>query len=646
MTAHFGWNYIRYDPEEAQSDLNRELLGRVWRYGRQYRRQLIGVIFTVVTTSILSVLPPQLTRRLIDEALPQRNLGLLTLLGVGMVTLPLISSAIGVLQRWWSARAGEGIIFDLRRQLYEHLQRMSLRFFTSTRTGELISRLNTDVVGAQQAITGTFITVFSNLVSVVVILVVMLRAEWRLTLLALLALPLFTLPARRVARILRRYTDQQMERNAEMSVILQETFNISGALLVKLFGRERAESDRYAAEAAQARDLGVKQAMVGRWFFATLGLVGAFGTAVVFWVGGWMVMRESLTIGTVVMFTALIGQLYGPLSSLTTSRVELATSLVSFERVFEILDMKPDLEDGSVELEKMSGDIEFDRVSFRYQVSELVGLEAVKRRGRRSSVEEGLIPQQVSTRQWAIEDVDFNIKAGQLVALVGPSGAGKTTVSYLIPRLYDVSEGSIRIDGVDVRRLSFASLARGIGVVTQETYLFHDTIAANLRYARADATDEDLWTAARAANIADFIEALPERLQTVVGERGYRLSGGERQRLAIARVILKDPAVLILDEATSSLDSRSEALIQEALERLMHDRTSVVIAHRLSTILAADQILVLDHGRLIEQGSHEELLSAGGLYRELFETQFRAVTVSPPVSEASVGESGRSPLGG
>ncbi|MBA3360296.1 MAG: ABC transporter ATP-binding protein [Acidimicrobiia bacterium] len=634
MTAHFGWNYIRYDPDEAPSDLNRELLGRVWRYGRVYRRQLVGVIFTVVATSIISVLPPVLSRRLIDEALPQRDLGLLTILGLGMVLLPVVSSAIGILQRWWSARAGEGIIFDLRRQLYEHLQRMSLRFFTSTRTGELISRLNTDVVGAQQAITGTFITVFSNLVSVVVILVVMLQAEWRLTLLALIALPLFTLPARRVARILRRYTDEQMQRNAEMSVILQETFNISGALLVKLFGRERAESDRYATQAEQARDLGVKQAMVGRWFFATLGLVAAVGTAVVFWVGGWMVMRGELTIGTVVMFSALIGQLYGPLSSLTTSRVELATSLVSFERVFEVLDMKPDLSEGTEDPGKMMGNIEFDHVSFRYQSAELVGLEAVKRRGHRANLDQGLVPQQVSTRRWAIEDADFNIKAGQLVALVGPSGAGKTTVSYLIPRLYDVTEGAIRIDGIDVRALTFDALARGIGVVTQETYLFHDTIAANLRYARSDASDDELWAAADAANIAEFIASLPEKLQTVVGERGYRLSGGERQRLAIARVILKDPAVLILDEATSSLDSRSEALIQEALERLMQNRTSVVIAHRLSTILAADQILVLDQGLLVERGSHEVLLSQGGLYRELFETQFRAVTVSP-ASEAN-----------
>jgi ATP-binding cassette subfamily B protein len=624
MFGGHGWSYLRFDPDQEKSELNRELLGRVWRYGRPYRRQLIGIIFTVFATAIIGVLPPLLIRELIDEALPNRDLRMLTLLGAGMVLLPLVNSGIGVLQRWWSARAGEGIIYDLRRQLYSHLQRMSLRFFTSTRTGELISRVNSDVVGAQQAITGTFITVFSNLVSVSVILAVMLRAEWRLTLLALVALPLFALPARRVARILRRYTDQQMEKNAAMSVILQETFNISGALLVKLFGRERREADRYSHEAAQARDLGVKQAMVGRWFFATLGLVGAIASAAVFWFGGFMVIRNELTIGTVVMFTSLLGQLYGPLSSLTNSRVELATSLVSFERVFEVLDMQSELKEGTQKLDRIKGDITFDRVSFRYQSAEPIGLEAVKRSGRRS-LDVGFVPQQVSTRPWAIEDVSFEIKAGELVALVGPSGAGKTTISYLIPRLYDVDQGAIRIDGHDVRDLTFDSIALGMGVVTQETYLFHDTIAANLRYAREEASEEQLRDAAQAANIAEFINALPEGFETVVGERGYRLSGGERQRIAIARVILKDPAVLILDEATSHLDSRSEALIQDALEKLMVGRTSVVIAHRLSTILAADQILVLDHGRLVEMGSHAELMAGSGLYRELFDTQFRSV---------------------
>ena len=631
---HWG-SYLQYDGQE-RPDIDRALLRRVWSYGKPYRRQLLGVIVTVLVISSLGVLPPLLTRQLIDEALPNKDLRQLTILGLGIVALPLLTSLIGIVQRWWSSRAGEGIIYDLRRQLYDHLQNMSLRFFTATKTGELISRVNTDVVGAQQAITGTFVTVFSNLVTVAVILAVMLQSEWRLTLLAVAALPLFTLPAKRVARVLRRITDQQMERNAAMSAILQETFNISGALLVKLFGRAKTESERYGVEAAGARDLGVRSAMVGRWFFATIGLSAALGSAAVFWVGGYLVIQNQLTLGTVVMFTTLVAQLYGPLSSLSNSRVELATSLVSFERVFEVIDMVPEITEGALDLPAIRGDVEFDDVYFRYTGSEPIGLEAVRRFGRRSGVDEGLVPVQVSSRDWALAGINFRIAAGELVALVGPSGAGKTTISYLIPRLYDVDKGEIRLDGHNVTDLTFPALARGIGVVTQETFLFHDTIAANLRYARQDATDAELEAACQAANIHDFIASLPDGYLTMVGERGYRLSGGERQRLAIARVILKNPAVLILDEATSHLDSRSEALIQDALEKLMVGRTAVVIAHRLSTILAADTILVLDQGRLVEKGSHRELLDHGGLYAELFETQFRSAArhLSPPVPAA------------
>lgn len=625
MFPTFGWHsYLGHDETDERPDIDRALLGRVWEYGRPYRLLLAGTLVTVLVISGLSVVPALLTRAMIDEAIPNGDLGLLSLLGLGMVAIPIINALIGVLQRWWSSRAGEGIIFDLRRQLYRHLQAMSLRFFTNTRTGELISRVNTDVVGAQQAITGTFITIVSNLVSVVVTVVVMLQADWRLTGLAVLALPLFTLPARRVARVLRRITNEQMEKNAAMSSILQETFNVSGALLVKLFGRGDLESKRYSTEAAAVRDLGVRRALAGRWFFAALGLVAAVGSAAVFWVGGRLVIADQLEIGEVVMFALLLGQLYGPLMALTNSRVELATSLVSFERVFEVLDLRPELVEGKVTLPAFSGEVDFDHVHFRYQSAEPTGLEAVRRsswRGR--SADEGLVPQQVASRQWAIEDATFRIKPGQLVALVGPSGAGKTTISYLIPRLYDVDRGAIRIDGHNVKDLTFETLARGIGVVTQETYLFHDTIAANLRYAKEDATLAEIEAASRAANIDEFVDSLPDRYETVVGERGYRLSGGERQRIAIARVILKNPAVLILDEATSHLDSRSEALIQDALEHLMVGRTSVVIAHRLSTILAADSIIVLDQGRIVEQGRHAELLGHGGLYAELFETQFR-----------------------
>ena len=571
------------------------------------------------------MVPPILIRLLVDEALPDRDVSLLTLLGVGMILVPLVNALIGVAQRWWSARVGEGIIFDLRRELFNHLQRMSLRFFTATRTGELMNRLNSDVVGSQQAITGTLVTIVSNVVSVIFILVVMLQAEWRLTLLAVAALPLFVIPARRVAKVLRRVTQQQMEHESRMSGILQEAFNVSGALLVRLFGRWDQESKRFGDQAALVRDFGVRRAMVGRGFFAALGLVSAVGTAGVFWVGGLMVIRDDITLGILVMFSTLLPQLYGPLSAISNSRVEFASSLVSFERVFEVLDLETDIPDPEAPepLLPVTGRVELTNVWFRYQSDGPEGLEAVRRFGRRhGSQEELMTVPQASTREWALRDVDFVAEPGTLTALVGPSGAGKTTISYLVPRLYDVSEGAVLIDGHDVRNLALRELATSVGVVTQETYMFHDTIAANLRYAKPDATQEELEVAARAANIHDMIAKLSDRYETVVGERGYRLSGGEKQRIAIARVLLEDPKILILDEATSHLDSRSEALIQEALEVLMMGRTSLVIAHRLSTVRAADQILVIDDGAIVERGTHATLVAADGLYASLYQTQF------------------------
>lgn len=601
----------------------------MWSYGRPYRSALIGVLATVFLISGLTVIPPIITRELVDVALPEGDLGLLTLLGAGMVAVPLANSAIGLAQRYWSSRAGEGIIFDLRRELYEHLQSMSLRFFTATKTGELISRLNSDVVGAQQAITGTFVSILSNIVSVVFILIVMVQADLMLTLLAVAALPLFILPARRVARLLRTITERQMEHNAGMSAILQETFNVSGALLVKLFNRSGTESKKYAHEAGAVRDLGVRRAMIGRWFFAGLGLVSAVGTAVVWWVGGYLVITEPerVTIGTLVMFAGLLAQLYGPLSAISNSRVEFATSLVSFERVFEVLDLSSDLPEApnAVDLGLVRGEVEFAHVFFTYRSDGPEGLDAVKRlrrSGRGGTFDDAPIAMS-STREWAIEDLSFRVEPGQLVALVGPSGAGKTTISYLLPRLYDVTRGRVLVDGHDVRNVTLGSLSDAIGIVTQETYLFHDTIAANLRYARPDATLDELEAAARAANIHEFVASLDQRYDTVVGERGYRLSGGEKQRIAIARVILKDPRILVLDEATSHLDTRSEALIQDALERLMVERTSLVIAHRLSTVQRADRILVIDEGRLVESGTHDELVAQGGLYDTLHKTQFR-----------------------
>jgi ATP-binding cassette subfamily B protein len=585
------------------------------------------MLVTIVIISGLSVVPALLIRTLVDEAIPNKDVSQLTLLGIGMILVPFVNALVGVVQRWFSSRVGEGIIYDLRQELFAHLQRMSLRFFTATKTGELMNRLNSDVVGSQQAITGTFVSIVSNVISVVVILIVMVQADWRLTLLAVAALPLFVIPARRVAKVLRRVTTQQMEHEAKMSGILQESFNVSGALLVRLFGRWDEEKAKFAQQASLVRDYGIRRAMVGRGFFAALGLVSAVGTAAVFWVGGFMVINGSISLGTIVMFATLLTQLYGPLSAISNSRVEFATSLVSFERVFEVLDLETDIPapEDSVPLVPAKGRVELTNVSFRYQSGEPEGLEAVKRFSWHATDDQGAAVQQSSTRDWAIEDVSFVAEPGSLVALVGPSGAGKTTISYLVPRLYDITDGAVLIDGKDVRHVDLKELASTVGVVTQETYLFHDTIAANLRYARPDASLAELEEASRAANIFEMIDALPDRYETVVGERGYRLSGGEKQRMAIARVLLKDPRVLILDEATSHLDSRSEALIQEALETLLQGRTSIVIAHRLSTVRKADQILVIDEGRVVERGNHDTLMDAGGLYAELYETQFEPV---------------------
>ena len=631
----YGWRGFLHDDRQRAPEFDRDLLRRVFAYGRPYRWALFGVLVTIFIISGLTVVPPLLVRELVDRAIPEADLGLLTLLGAGMVAVPLVNALVGIAQRWMASAAGEGIIFDLRCGLYRHLQSMSLRFFTATKTGELVSRLDNDVVGAQTAITGTFVTIASNLVSVAVVMSVMLRAEWRLTLLAVAALPLFIFPARRVARMLRKVTHRQMQHNARMSSILNETFNVSGALAVKLFGRKKDEAARFSGEAAEVRRLGVRGALIGMWFFAALGLVSAIGTAVVFWFGGYLVIRGGLSLGTVVMFSTLLVQLYGPLSAISNARVEFATSLVSFERVFEALDLEVEIksEPGAADVRSRPGSVEFDRVWFSYHSRQAARLEAVARFGApdQPDGEEETAP--AVGRPHALQDVSFRIEPGELTALAGPSGAGKTTIGYLVPRLYDIDRGEVRVGGVDVRRADLGSLEEAVGMVTQETFLFHDTIAANLRYAKPDAGWEELEAAARAANIHEFVVSLPEGYETVVGERGYRLSGGEKQRIALARVILKDPRILILDEATAHLDSESEALIQEALERVMRGRTSLVIAHRLSTILSADRILVMDEGRLAERGTHDELLAADGLYARLYRTQFRSQPVPVPAGE-------------
>jgi len=652
------WSYLRYDEQQDKPAINGALLRRVGSYAAPYRGRILVMLGTIVAITLLALVPPLLFRDLIDHALPSHDAVRLNWLALGMVGAPLLSGVFGVLQRWLGSQVGEGIISDLRTGLFAHLQRMSLRFFTNTRTGELMSRLNNDVVGAQRAVTGTMVDILSNTISLVSVLAIMISLEWRLTLLAIALLPLFILPARRVGRMLRAVIRRQMTLNAEMNALMNETLNVSGALLVKLFGRAADENRRMTERAHGVRDAGVRQALISRWFFLGLSLASAAGTALVFWVGGQFVLNGTFTIGTIVAFSAYLGQLYGPLTALTNSRLDFATALVSFERVFEVLDLPLDITEqpDAVPLGVVAGAVRFEHVSFQYGegggMVTSAGLSEVTRFGQpqvaRSLSGSSAAPPATTApavalpaalavvdgdggadapprpARSALTDVSFSVEPGQLVALVGHSGAGKTTITYLLPRLYDVTAGRILVDGHDIRTVTLDSLTANLGMVTQESYLFHDTIRANLLYARPAATQAEIEAACRAANIHDFLADLPDGYDTVVGERGYRLSGGEKQRIAIARVILKDPRILVLDEATSALDSRTEALIQEALERVMQGRTSLVIAHRLSTVLAADTILVLEGGRLVEQGTHAALLAHNGVYAGLYHTQFRS----------------------
>jgi len=601
------------DPELAQHQLTKGVLPRILRFAKPYRLMIGVFVALVIITSGLAVTPPLLFKQIIDEGVLKGNRQLLIVLALAVAALAVLQAVLGLVQRWCSSKIGEGLIFDLRTQVFDHVVQMPVAFFTRTQTGKLVSRLNSDVIGAQQAFTSTLSTVLSNIISLILVLAAMLVLSWQLTLAALILLPIFLIPAKIVGRRLADLTRQQMQLNGDMASTMTERFSVSGALLVTLFGRLPEEHDRFAVRAGAVRDVSVRLAMSGRFFYTSLGLVAALATALVYGVGGLFAIDGLLTIGTLTALAGLLSQLYGPLTSLTNLRIDVMNALVSFDRVFEVLDLPPMIANRSG-AKPVTGraSVELDHVSFRYPTPEdvsLASLESVAVLEQRAGAE-------------VLHDVSFTVEPGRTVALVGRSGGGKTTMTHLVARLYDVSDGAVKVGGTDVRDLDLASLRAQVGYVTQDAHMFHDTIRANLSYARPDLTEEQMLEAIAAAQIGDLVAGLPDGLDTVVGERGYRLSGGERQRLAIARLLLKAPPIVVLDEATAHLDSESEVAVQRALDTAMEGRTSIVIAHRLSTVRDADLILVVDRGRVVQRGRHADLLAEGGLYAELYSTQF------------------------
>ncbi|WP_017974657.1 ABC transporter ATP-binding protein [Actinopolyspora halophila] len=596
------------------------LAKRILGYARPYLGVIVPFLLMVAATAVLGVVTPLLFKAIIDRGIVPGRMGVVLWLAVAVAGVALAEAVLTLLQRWYSSRLGEGLIYELRRDVFDHVQRMPLAFFVRAQTGALTSRLNSDVIGAQRALTSTLSSVVSNVLSLVLVLAAMFALSWKITLIALALLPLFLLPVRWIGKRLQRVTREQMAVDAEMSSLMTERFGVGGAMLTKLYGRADEETEQFAGKAARVRDLGVLSAMYSRVFFVGLTLLAALATAIAYGLGGTLVIGGSLQLGTLVALTSLLTRLYGPLTSLSNVHVDVMTALVSFHRVFEVLDLQPMIREreDAIELPSGANSLEFDSVSFHYPGSDEVSLASL----------ESVARQESTPAHQVLHDVSFRADPGEMIALVGHSGAGKTTIAQLAGRLYEVDSGSVRVGGHDVRDVTLASLYSTIGVVTQEAHLFHDTIRANLAYARPSAADAELLEALRTAQLEELLTDLPDGLDTVVGDRGYRLSGGEKQRIAIARLLLKQPPIVVLDEATAHLDSESEAAVQQALRGALSGRTSLVIAHRLATIRRADRILVISEGSIAEQGTHTELLEHDGHYAELYRTQFADGTES------------------
>ena len=616
MSMHSTWMSFRsltQDQAVKNQKLKPGTLKRIAKFAIPYKVSLTFFLITVVIDAFLVVATPLLLRKLIDDGVIPKNGELVTKLAFAVGVIAVLDALFSMAGRWFSSRIGEGLIYDLRKQIFEHVQRQSIAFFTRTQTGALISRLNSDVIGAQQAFTSTLSGVISNLLSLILVAATMLTLSWQITLVSLVLLPVFLLPTKWVGRKLQIYTRQSFDINAQMSSNMTERFNVSGALLVSLYGDAKTEKDDFALKARRVADIGISIAMLNRIFFIALTSIAAVATAVAYGIGGHLAITGGLTVGTLLAITALLARLYGPLTALSNVRVDVMSALVSFERVFEVLDLQPMVVDSknAIELKTNKPELKFENVSFSYPKAEEISL---------ASLEIAAKPEVIISGE-VLKNISFTAAAGTLTGIVGPSGAGKSTISGLIPRLYDVTSGSISVNGTDIRQYSIKSLRNVIGVVTQDSHMFHDSILVNLQYAKADASLAEIEEACRSARIWEFITSLPNGLDTVVGERGHRLSGGEKQRLAIARLLLKQPSLVILDEATAHLDSENEAMVQAALKEALTGRTSIVIAHRLSTIAHADQILVIDKGEIVERGTHEELVEKHGLYFDLFERQ-------------------------